>query len=336
MWFDALRSCQNWSLSALSSLMVHAEMLGHRQPNTNPCAGLRRKKTGFKARYPDAEAYRKLGVALNLHPKKADRPAVHAIQFLALTGARRGEALALRWDYIQADRIVLPDGKTGPKTIWMAGPVKTLLDSVPRGDSPFVFGPADRALMLRHLTAVWAAVRVRVGSGYLRLHDLRHDYASVAVRQGVELKVIAGLLGHSDFASTMGYVHLRQEHIALAAERVSSRLSKALKPPPPPNSAPEPAGRRPFSKAYLQYLRVLLKTNPDPAAEIAPARTLTMDEEIEMYYALTLTADEELESPREFCTRRGLDFTDFRTSLRRYRDQARASHSTGAANPEIH
>lgn len=335
MWFDALRSCQPWSLSALSSLMVHAETLGHRRPNTNPCVGLRRKKTGFKARYPDADAYRRLGVALNLHPKKADRRAIQAIQFLALTGARRGEALALRWDHIHSDRIVLPDSKTGPKTIWIPAPVKTLLESVPRSESPFVFGLPDRAQMLRQLTTVWAAVRVRVGSGYLRLHDLRHGYASVAVRQGVELKTIAGLLGHSDFATTMGYAHLGQEHIARAAERVSSRLSKAMKPPPPPEPAPSPAGRRSISKAYLQHLRVLLGTTPDPADQIVPSRKLTMEEEIELYYATALTADEESESPRQFCARRNLDFTDFRTSLRLYREQVRTSRLSASALLEI-
>ena len=324
MWFDALKKCQNWALSILSSLMIHAETLGHREPNTNPCSGLRRKKTGFKARYPDPDAYRRLGAALNLRPAK-DQPAVQAIQFLALTGARRGEALSLRWDHVQTDRIVLPDSKTGPKTIWMPAPVKALIDSVPRGESPFVFGLADRAQTLRQLNEVWASVRVNVGGGKIRLHDLRHGYASVAVRQGAELKTIAGLLGHSDFASTMGYAHLRQEHIALAAERVSSRLSNAMKPPPPPEPARDASGPRSFSKGYLRHLRVLLGTDPESAVPATPSRKLTMEEEIELYYATTLSADDGPESPREFCARRNLDFADFRTSMRLYRDQARSS-----------
>lgn len=203
MWFDALGKCQNWALSVLSSLMIHAEALGHREPNTNPCTGLRRKKTGFKARYPDSDAYRRLGAELKKRPA-TDRHSVAAIYFLALTGARRGEAMALRWEHIQTDRIVLPDSKTGPKTIWMPAPVQALLDSIPRADSPFVFGRADRAQALRQLNEVWTAVRVNVGAAKIRLHDLRHGYASVAVRQGAELKSIAGLLGHSDFATTMG------------------------------------------------------------------------------------------------------------------------------------
>lgn len=229
MWCDALGKCQNWALSALSSLMIHAEALGHREPNTNPCVGLRRKKTGFKARYPDPDAYRRLGAALNLRPAE-DRAAVQIIQFLALTGARRGEALSLRWDHLQPDRIVLPDSKTGPKTIWVPAAVKALIDSVPRGDSPFVFGVADRALTLRQLNEVWGAVLVSVGGTKIRLHDLRHGYASVAVSQGAELKTIAGLLGHSDFATTMGYAHLRQEHIALAAERVPEAAGQRSRP----------------------------------------------------------------------------------------------------------
>lgn len=338
MWFDALGKCQNWALSVLSSLMIHAEALGHRPPNTNPCTGLRRKKSGFKARYPDADAYRRLGAELKKRPA-TDRQSVQVIQFLALTGARRGEAMALRWEHIQTDRIVLPDSKTGPKTIWIPAPVKALLDSIPRGDSPFVFGRADRAQTLRNLNEVWTAVRVKVGAAKIRLHDLRHGYASVAVRQGAELKSIAGLLGHSDFATTMGYAHLRQEHIALAAERVSSRLSNAMKPPPPPEPACDPSEHRSFSKLYMRQIRALLGTEPASPEPSPLSRKLTMVEEIELYYATTLMADDGPESPRDFCARRNLDFTDFRTSLRLYREEARTSRTSGqpiAVGSEAH
>lgn len=209
----------------------------------------------------------------------------------------------------------------------MPAPVKALIDSVPRGDSPFVFGVADRSKTLRQLNEVWGAVRVTVGTRKIRLHDLRHGYASVPVRQGAELKSIAGLLGHSDFATTMGYAHLRQEHIALAAERVTSRLSNAMKPPPPPEPPRHAQGHRSFSKGYLRQLQALLGTDPASAAPDSPSRKLTMEEEVELYYATTLTAGDEPESPREFCARRNLDFTDFRRSLRLYRDQARSART---------
>lgn len=245
LWFESRKRSANWCLSILSSLMLHAEALGLRPDNSNPCAGLRRKKAGFTARYPTADDYRRIGAALATAPSRFF-PSVQVIRFLAYTGARRGEALAMRWEHINNDRCVLPDSKTGPKTIWLPRPARELVE-LARADQtgPYVLGTDDRAQAVRALDRAWEYIRNAAGLNRLRLHDLRHGFASVAVGQGHDLRIVAGLLGHSDFATTLGYAHLAQSHLTAAADRVSRRLASAIgmsetvespetKPPPSP------------------------------------------------------------------------------------------------------
>lgn len=135
LWFESATASANWCLSLLSSLMIHAETLGLRPDNSNPCAGLRRKKSGFSARYPTAEDYQLIGRAMS-DSLKDFRRSVPIIRFLALTGARRGEALALRWSHLHEDRFVLPDSKTGPKTIWLPRAARALLKRTRRRTTP--------------------------------------------------------------------------------------------------------------------------------------------------------------------------------------------------------
>ena len=118
------------ALPVLSGLMQHAELLGLRPPGSNPCKGLRRRKTAFSATYLDAAGYAALGAALRA--LEADHHMeVAALRFLALTGARKGEALALEWHIIDGARAVLPDAKAGPRTIWLGPPGRRLLAPCP-------------------------------------------------------------------------------------------------------------------------------------------------------------------------------------------------------------
>lgn len=121
----------NRALAVLSGLCRHAELIGTRPPGSNPCAGLRRRKSTFKARYLTEAEYRRLGDGLR--SLAATRPETAAlIRFLALTGCRRDEARLLRWDWIEGGRAALPDSKAGPRAIWLAGPARALLAARPR------------------------------------------------------------------------------------------------------------------------------------------------------------------------------------------------------------
>ena len=229
-WFDDLSVTRagsaNRALAVLSSMMKHAEALGLRPEDSNPCRGLRRRKTGFEAHYLSDDEFAALGRALD--DAETDHPVVvAALRFLLYTGARKSEALRLRWEHVHGDRAVLPDSKTGPRTIWLASPTRAVLAALPRRDDcPWVFASLDGTPIA--LDKAWEAIRAAAGLRTLRIHDLRHGHAAVAVNGGEGLRVVAGLLGHADIATTFGYAHLAEGSVFDAANRVSRGLAAML------------------------------------------------------------------------------------------------------------
>ena len=164
------------ALAVLSSMMKHAEARGLRREDSNPCKGLRRRKTGFEAHYLTDDEFAALGRALD--GAEADHPvAVAVVRFLLYTGARKSEALRLKWEHVHGDRAVLPDSKTGPRTIWLALPARAVLAARQRRTNcPWVFaspcgGPAN-------VDQAWNAVRAAAELPTLRIHDLRHSCAT--------------------------------------------------------------------------------------------------------------------------------------------------------------
>ena len=230
VWFDDLArrgaGTANRTLAVLSSLMQHAEALGLRPDHSNPCRGLRRRKSGFEARYLTDAEFAALGSALAA-AEDAHPVAVAVLRFLLFTGARRSEALRLRWEHVHGDRAVRPDSKTGPRTIWLSTPARAVLACRHRGDGcPWVFATAKGEPVT--LDPAWHAIRRAAGLGRLRVHDLRHSHAAVAVNGGLDLRIVAGLLGHADIKTTFGYAHLAETPVFAAADRVSGRLAAML------------------------------------------------------------------------------------------------------------
>lgn len=235
-WLDGLEvaaGSRNRALAVLSGLMQHAETVGLRPVGSNLCAGLRRRQSSFKARYLDDRDFARLASALDrltaAHPVE-----VALIRFVMLTGARRGEALTLEWTMTQGSRAVLPSSKTGPKTLWLWAPLRRLLSELAKGSmSPRVFAMANWQNLGGALNRVWTEARRLAGLEGLRLHNLRHSYASVAVPIGEDLKTVARLLGHAEFETTGGYAHLATGPIQAAAGRVAGHLAAAITPAVP-------------------------------------------------------------------------------------------------------
>jgi integrase len=207
--------------------MRHAEILGVRPPGSNPCQGLRRRKNSFKAHRLTPDDYRRLGGALRKF-EKSEPVIVALVRFLALTGCRKSEARLLRWEMIDGCRAALPDSKTGPRAIWMGERARDIIAELPR-TSPFVFSIGDTAVPEQRLDRNWRAIRSMAGMPALRLHDLRHGFASVAISSGESLRTVSGLLGHSDLQTTAGYAKFSEEPVRKAAERVADHLTKALR-----------------------------------------------------------------------------------------------------------
>lgn len=176
------------------------------------------------------------------------------IRFLALTGARRGEALALQWSDINGNCAALRDSKTGPKAIWLAAPVRDMLQELRlTASGPYVFGVGSQATKCHRVEHVWRVALRSAGLCGIRLHDLRHGFASVGVSNGEDLRTIAGLLGHADFSTTLNYAHLAAAPVEAAAQRVSETLARALRSKRPTTSERQPA--RPYGLSENGWTR---------------------------------------------------------------------------------
>jgi integrase len=230
----------NRVLSLLSKMFALAETWGMRSQNSNPCRGIDRYRERPRERLVTAEELTRLGDALSAHKGYWAGPA--AIRLMALTGMRKTEVLTLKWADIKAEegRIRLQDSKTGPKTVPLGAPALELLSELPRGDNPFVL-PAARARRRgdagkaskesRHFVQVqtaWESVIEAAGIADLRLHDLRHGFASIGASGGDSLFIVGKLLGHANAATTQRYSHLTTDPLRAVADRISGQVAAAL------------------------------------------------------------------------------------------------------------
>jgi integrase len=227
-WRDAMVSQPamfNRTVPVLSAMFQQAELLGYRKKGSNPCKGISRYTRKLPERYLSAAEYRTLAAVLKAGEGQYPA-ATRIIRLLIYTGARLGEIVGLRWDWVKPPRIFLPDSKTGAKVIYLNAPAKVLLDGL-RGDcmEGLVFPSRYRPDMPYNPTVAWARLRERAGLRDVRIHDLRHSFASVAIRDGVSLSVIGKLLGHALPETTARYAHLADDVISEAAARVCASIA---------------------------------------------------------------------------------------------------------------
>jgi integrase len=157
--------------------------------------------------------------------------AVAAVKLLVFTGARLGEVLGVRWEWIDFERgeARLPDSKSGAKTLHLPPPALALLADLPRldGNPHVIMGHKTGAAMV-DLQTPWQAIRSAAGLDDVRLHDLRHAFASVAVSSGMGLPIIGKILGHTQAATTARYAHLASDPVKAAAAAVAGKIAAAL------------------------------------------------------------------------------------------------------------
>ncbi|ATI83280.1 integrase [Sphingobium yanoikuyae] len=214
----------NRAIPVLSVMLGYAETLGYRPHGSNPCKGIARYKRLLKERYLSAREYQRLGAVLL--EWAATRPiAIAAIWLLIYLGARKGEILALRWEWIGETYIDLPDSKTGPKRLYLNRQSASVLAGLGRQSGGRVLGATFGP---RQLDNAWVEIRSAAGIPDVRLHDLRHSFASVAIGHGISLSKVGGLLGHALPETTVRYAHLADDMIGEAASRVSGSMARAL------------------------------------------------------------------------------------------------------------
>lgn len=230
-WFAGMASrsgTANRSLPVLSVMMREAETYGYRPEGSNPCRNMTRYKRVKNERYLSHEELVRLGKALNKYDQILPVPA-RLIRALVLTGCRRGEMVNLQWQDVQPGRLSLADSKTGPKFVHIAPQVDDILQTMPKlSDYVFPNRKLDGPIGEGDLTVLWNLVRRSADLQDVRLHDLRHTYASIAMRHGVHIVTLSRLLGHTDTETTLKYAHFANAELGAAVRSVSSTIADDL------------------------------------------------------------------------------------------------------------
>ena len=228
-WFASLRStpaAADRSMPVLSVIMREAETLGCRPEGSNPCRNVKRYRRRGRDRFLSREEARRLGRAL---ARRDGHPLAAAVRLLILTGCRKSEIMTLKWRDVRDGRLFLRDSKTGPRTVWLSSAAQEVLDGLPRR-RVWVFPGRKRSISAQGLDSFWQDLRDEAGLKDLRLHDLRHSYATLALQVGETVPTIGRLLGHNDPNTTLKYVHLSDETAREAVNAVAQALGGEVRP----------------------------------------------------------------------------------------------------------
>lgn len=233
----------------LSKMFALSEDWQLRPESSNPCRGVKRYTEHKVERFLSSHELGRLGAALSANPRGAqdtrltaklntnNKPSqtriasLAALRLLLLTGCRAGEILSLRWQHVDVERrlLLLPDSKTGAKSVFLSRPAIDLLRSIPRRQgSEYVFSGDRAGKPITSLRKTWGGLCATADIKNARLHDLRHSYASVGAAGGFSLPVIGALLGHSRPSTTARYAHLASSPLHEAADAISATIIAAL------------------------------------------------------------------------------------------------------------
>ena len=223
----------NRTLGVLSKMINLAETWGLRDKHSNPCEDIERYPERKRERFLSSGELRALGQALQA--AEVDNVesfyAIAAFRLLLLTGCRLSEIQTLKWDHVDLNQMEfrLPDSKTGAKTVHLGDATVVLLRALPRvpGNPYVIVGKKEKA-HLADLQRPWRRIRKSAGLGEVRIHDLRHTFASGGLLVGEGLSMIGKLLGHTQVQTTARYAHLASDPMKKAANKISDRLASAL------------------------------------------------------------------------------------------------------------
>ena len=218
----------NRTLGVLSKMFSLAEVWGWCPDGTNPCRHVKRYKEHKRERFLSPEETERLGQVLR-EAEEEMPSAVAAFRLLLLTGCRMAEIRDLRWDYVKDDCIELPDAKTGGRVVPLGPEARAVLSAIPRDeDNPWVIAGRLPGSHLTDLQRPWRRIRKQAGLEGVRIHDLRHSFASRALALGESLTMIGKLLGHTQVQTTARYAHLARDSIQTAAARITESIGGNL------------------------------------------------------------------------------------------------------------
>ena len=208
----------NRCFALLSMAFKKAEDWEYLPPRSNPCTGVNKYKENKKQRFlSDAELKR---LENSLIEQQKLQPAsyctVNAIFMILYTGCRVSEILNLKWEnvHLSDSYIHLPDTKTGEGARPLNQKAIELLSSMkPKEGNTYVFYGKVPGQPIVEIKRAWGTILKRADIKDFRIHDLRHSFASFALKKGVPLVHVSKLLGHRNIATTMRYAHLELEQL---------------------------------------------------------------------------------------------------------------------------
>lgn len=219
----------------IGSAITQAIAWGYLEERTNPCKNIKAYKENARKIYLTLEQVNKLEVVLLEHAEKSSAGGnyahckAHAMALLLIlfTGCRHGEVRGLTWDEVSLkDKCLnLKDSKTGSKTIPLNDKALNILKSmkkVPGNKHVFVGRLQGKSLHRLHET--WQEIRALLDLEHVTIHDLRHTFASLAIKAKVPLYNISKLLGHSNISTTMRYAHIEQDELIKDSNKISDML----------------------------------------------------------------------------------------------------------------
>ena len=229
----------NRVLENSSKMFSLAELWRLRRCGSNPCRFVRKCAMHKRERFQSESEFRRLGKILTEMEAERSVPvhATPAIRLLMLTGCRKIEILALRWQHVdfEAGEIRLEDTKTGPRLVPLSPPVRLPLLDLPRvRGNPWVIPGFKPGRHLSDLNHYRDRVRERADLEDVRIHDLRHSFASRAVALGENLSMIGQLLGHGQVRNTTRYTHLARDAVKASASRVAGSIGSNILEEGPP------------------------------------------------------------------------------------------------------
>ena len=260
----------NRVLALLSKMFALAERWDLRPQASNPCSGTAKFAEHKVERFLSTQELARLGTALaaadraviaatdgkgagrrqrSQLPDQAavtartteQRSALTGIRLLLFTGCRLGEILNLKWAQVDFERrlLLLPDSKTGAKAVYLSSHATQLLQNTRRvGENPYVLAGREAREPIASLRGAWGRLCKAAKISDVRLHDLRHSFASVGAAGGLSLPVIGGLLGHSQPSTTARYAHLAASPLHEAVNAIGSRIAAAMNSASTPGEAP--------------------------------------------------------------------------------------------------
>lgn len=223
----------NRCLEIISKMFNLAEMWGLRPDGSNPRKHIKKYPEEKRERFLSPAELKRVGEVLReMEQEGIELPSsIAATRLLILTGCRLGEIMTLRWEHVDipGKALRLPDSKTGAKVVHLGQPAIDVLENIrPLQDNPWAIVGTLPGARLSDLQPFWQRARARAGLKDVRIHDLRHTFASTAIAAGQGLPMIGKLLGHTQVQTTARYAHLAADPVKMAADQVAGNIAAAM------------------------------------------------------------------------------------------------------------